>query len=348
MSRPHPHAVLLLLAAAYPVTLLLLSLQQVFVPQRNGLLAIGQIVAPHLFLAALVLVPLAIMARPAQVPRAEQPRRVLRLSLLALLVAGLLRFVPGMLSLPPLETPDAVRVSITSWNRQALDGPSPEDAVAVLRGSQSAVIAIQELRPEDATLISADATLAERYPYRVLRPHEGTYGMGLLSAYPIVEEGWRNVPHTVWARLDLGDGQDIVVINVHPLPGEIETLSPLPLPVDYDVGTRDAAIGRLRGELVDPLLRGGERLVLVGDLNTTVREPAFAELAAGLVDAHESVGLGTGSTWRPESLAWLPFGLLRIDQVLAGPGVKALRISTDCAPRGSDHCLVHAVLETDL
>lgn len=347
MSDRRATAAVAWLAAAYPIALLALSLQQVLAPQRNGLLAIGQIVAPHLFLAALLLAPLTLW-RGGQLR--GRSRTLSRVALVAVILVGLARFVPGTVSLPPLETPDATRLSVTSWNRQALDGPSAQEVVAVLRGSQAAVIAIQELRPEDAALIMADPTLAERYPHRVLRPHEGTYGMGLLSVYPILEEGWRNVPHTVWARLDTGVGADrgLTVINAHPLPGDIETLSPLPLPIGYDVTTRDAAIGRLRAELVDPLLERGERVLLVGDFNVAVREPAYAELAAGLTDVQAAVGLGPGSTWRPDPLEWLPLGMLRIDHLLAGPGLRPLRIATDCTPVSSDHCIVNAVLEQGL
>ena len=346
MSRPHPGAVALWLAAAYPVPLLVLTLQQVLAPQRNGLLAIGQIAAPHLYLSALLLLPLALIGRSSRLGR---PRRVLRLALGVLLVVGLARFLPGMVSLPPPEAAGATGISITSWNRQALDGPDADDVIAVLRASGSDIVAIQELRHDDAALIDADPLLASRYPYRVLRPHGGTFGLGLLSAHRILGEGWRDMPHTVWARLDLGGGRETVVVNAHPLPGTIRTLDglPVPVPVDYEVSERDLAIGRLRAELVDPLLADGEAVVLVGDFNTTVREPAFAELSAGLADVHASVGLGPGSTWRPDRLEWLPFGVLRIDHMFAGPGIRPQRISTDCTPRGSDHCIVYSVLGWD-
>ncbi len=340
-------ATALWLGAAYPVALLLLSVQQVLAPQRNGLLAIGQILAPHLFLAALLLAPLA-LARSDAAARRGGPRRPLRMALAAVLVVGLVRFLPGTISLPPQETPGAVRVSVSSWNRQALGGPSAQEVVALLRASTSSVFALQELRPEDATLIAADEVLVARFPHRVLRPHQGTYGMGLLSAHPILEEGWRNVPHTVWARLDLGAGRDVLVVNAHPLPASITTLDSLPLPVGYDASGRDAAIDRLRGELVDRRLANGDTVLLAGDFNVTVREPAFTDLAAGLVDVQAAVGLGPGSTWRPDRLEGLPFGLLRIDHLLAGPGITPLHLSIDCTPRGSDHCIVHAVLEMGL
>ena len=81
---------------------------------------------------------------------------------------------------------------------------------------------------------------------------------------------------------------------------------------------------------------------MLGDFNTTEREPAYAELSAGLHDAQKEAGVGLGMTWRPASLENLPFGLLRIDYLFASPRFVALAAGPDCTPRGSDHCLVSA------
>jgi len=39
------------------------------------------------------------------------------------------------------------------------------------------------------------------------------------------------------------------------------------------------------------------------------------------------------------------FGLLRIDYMFTSPNVTPLATSTDCTPRGSDHCIVHGEFE---
>jgi endonuclease/exonuclease/phosphatase (EEP) superfamily protein YafD len=197
-------------------------------------------------------------------------------------------------------------------------------------------VGLQELDPEDAALISTDASLVAAYPYRELHPEEGPFGSGLLSAFPITESGWLEASNSAWARLDIGDGRSLVAVTAHPPPGR------LGLPSVFDPSARDAGIRELRAELVDDVLARGEPLILFGDFNVTDREPAYDELAAGLRDLHAEVGLGPGSTWRPPSLEWLPFGVLRIDHVFVGPGVQPASISADCAPRGSDHCLLRA------
>jgi endonuclease/exonuclease/phosphatase (EEP) superfamily protein YafD len=111
--------------------------------------------------------------------------------------------------------------------------------------------------------------------------------------------------------------------------------------VDYNATPRDAQILTLR-RTVDLLLAGGQPLILAGDFNVTDREPAYGDLARGLLDAHLEVGLGPGSTWRPNEIKWLPLGVARIDMVFGGNGVRPVSMTVDCTPRGSDHCLIRA------
>ena len=75
----------------------------------------------------------------------------------------------------------------------------------------------------------------------------------------------------------------------------------------------------------------------MGDLNTTEREPAYADFTAGLHDAHLDAGIGPGLTWRPDELKSLPFGLFRIDYVLSSPDLVANRTAVYCTTL-SDHC----------
>ncbi len=86
-------------------------------------------------------------------------------------------------------------------------------------------------------------------------------------------------------------------------------------------------------------------LVLIGDFNVTDREPGYADLTGDLVDAHAAVGLGTGSTWRPATIDFLPFGVLRIDYVFTGNGARPLTIAVDCPANAGDHCIVSGVVE---
>jgi endonuclease/exonuclease/phosphatase family metal-dependent hydrolase len=170
--------------------------------------------------------------------------------------------------------------------------------------------------------------------------------MWVLSSSPFV--GTPTValdPPRIHAVVQLGRFTTVRVVVTHPQPGQLRTFAALP--VDFDTSLRDAEIATIRSE-VDPLVAAGEPLLLLGDFNLTDREPIYAELSAGLVDLQRSVGWGPGSTWRPDPVKWLPFGLLRIDMVFVTNGPVPLNISSDCNPRGSDHCVVRALVAASL
>jgi endonuclease/exonuclease/phosphatase (EEP) superfamily protein YafD len=63
------------------------------------------------------------------------------------------------------------------------------------------------------------------------------------------------------------------------------------------------------------------------------------------LDAQRAAGRWPGSTWHPRRLARLRFGLLRIDHVFAGPGVKPVVVRVDRNARGSDHHAITATFE---
>ena len=90
----------------------------------------------------------------------------------------------------------------------------------------------------------------------------------------------------------------------------------------------------------------GTPLVLLGDFNTVDREVGYGELSAGLTDAQHAVGLGPGLTWRPEEIQWLPFGLLRIDDVFSANGLRPLSVGSRLhAPGQRPLSSLHATLE---
>jgi len=330
-DRLHVSRAARLAATVYLTALVALSVVHVLAPQREGLIALTQILAPHLFVVGLIIGLLVVL-----LGRSSGAGRALRLALLTTAIVGLARFGPGLVSLPrPAPPPGASIIDIVSWNLE-FSGPFDTTIVSTLGGSEADIVGLQELDPHDAALIASDPMLISRFPYRALHPEQGPFGSGLLSIHPIVESGWLEESNAVWARLELGKGRQFVAVTAHPPPGRIS------LPFGFSPSARDAGIVELRSALVDALLADGERVVLFGDFNVTDREPAYADLSRGLRDVHAEVGMGPGSTWRPGSIEWLPFGVLRIDLVFTGPGVQPLAISADCNPGGSDHCLLRA------
>jgi endonuclease/exonuclease/phosphatase family metal-dependent hydrolase len=314
---------------------LALSVVNLLAPQRDGVLALSQILAPFLFLP--LLAGLSLWRTPGCAGQ------VLRGALVAAAVVFLGRFAPDWVSVPPAATAGAPTVEVTSWNLE-LGLADPATIVATLRDAPAGMVGLQELTVRHATAIEADPELAARFPYRAFEPRGGSTGIGLLSSLPFA--GMPSAledPPLVHVRVDAGGSEPLHAVVAHPLPAHIRQ-GPLGLPVGYDAGPRDADIAAVR-DVVDPILAEGAPLLLFGDFNVVDREPGYAELTRGLTDAHAAVGLGPGLTWRPHSLEALPLGLLRIDLVLTAGAVAPLTISPDCTPRGSDHCLLRAVVE---
>lgn len=306
----------------YPMLLLTLAVLHVLLPQANGVLATATIFAPYLFMAALSLMPLAL----------RHGATVLRQALLMCAVMYGVCFTPAPPALSWPQGPAAMHVRAMTWNL-LFSNRRLDEIRGALHATPATVVALQELSPDQADMIEKDQALAHRFQHRLLRPRANAAGMGLLSTYPILEHGALDIPAVLWSRLDLGRGRTLLVVNAHP------TLVN-PRWNGFESTNRDRGIAQVR-LLIAPMLGRGEPLLLLGDFNVTVREPAYHDLARGLRDAYLSTGSGIGATWRPEQYKDLPFGVLRIDYVLTSPEIRPVDTRVDCAARGSDHCLLN-------
>jgi endonuclease/exonuclease/phosphatase (EEP) superfamily protein YafD len=315
--------VILRAAAAYPVAVATLLLAAAIVAPRHGPFALATVLGAHLAIGALVLLPLACL----------RGARWLRAGLLVLLVVCVPWFGGEWLSLPG-NGPLTPRLAVLSWNLER-GARAPGDTVAALHAQGAQVVAVQELTIDHARAIEADTELVRRYPYRILRPGDDFLGIGLLSNFPISASEPFDDPAGIEARIE-SDLGSVTVITAHPLPGRLIKRFGLPIVTSFDPSTRDADLARLR-DRVATAIRRGERVVVVGDFNTSPTEAAFRDLVHGLRDVHAEIGAGPGWTWRPGSLEGLGIGLLRIDLALVGPGVRPTDIGEACGLPG-DHC----------
>ena len=338
MSVSIVRSLVTLAGAALAVALVALTAVHLVAPQRDGPLALSQILAPYLFL---LLVPFLLLLRTT-----GTPGRLLRWAMAAAIVVFVVRFVPAWVPLPgaaPATAAGAERIGVATWNLE-LGQPEAAAVVDTIRAMDADVLGLVELTPDHAAAIAADPDLRRRFRTMELRPTEGSLGIGLLSTLPPIGEPRRlGDPPLLVQQLDAGEGRTVTVVVAHPLPARIEAIAGELLPVGYDSVSRDRHLAIVRG-VVDPILASGEPLLLIGDFNVVDREPGYDDLAAGLTDAHRAVGLGPGHTWRPGRLEWLPFGLLRIDLLFSANGVTPVAVSQDCTPRGSDHCIVAGVM----
>ena len=274
----------------YPAIIVALSIVHILYPQRNGYLALAQIFAPYLFIPLVLLIPFAF----------RRGAVVLRLLLLACAVIYCARY------LPPLHFSSRTEVggqqfTVATWN--VFSGNKQFNSVQQLVYAKPAdIVVLQESHWDWA---KDEAQLAAVYPYRLIRPADTAQNMILLSTYPITDHGvlpktpespW-DVTRLMWARLDLGNGRSVRVVTAHPISPYTHGRGCLPI-ICFNSGFRDEQIAAIRGFL-DPLVKSGEPLVVMGDFNVTDREPAYQELAIGMKDAYLEVGTGSGNTWRP-------------------------------------------------
>ena len=299
----------------------------VFAPQPSGVIALTEVFEPYIVLSALIAAPFAFRPRP----------RFATLVLALLLIATAGRYAPVWISLPQAVPSDALAVA--AWNMEA--GPDAgQRAIEGLANTDAAVVGIEELQPDGADALATDPSITTRFPFQVLLPDDDTLGVGLLSRYPIVSHDSLSDPPMIRAVLTAPDGQQISVIVFHPFPADFQSV--LGVPVGLDTRLRDEAIGRIRSVLNQEMATR-RSVILLGDLNTTEREPAYSSLTDGMRDAHLDAGLGPGFSWRPQPLTFLPFGLVRIDYILTTPNLPARSSSVDCNVP-SDHCRVDAKL----
>lgn len=327
---PSPHPTLkarlrlLLLATCdvYALSIIPYLVLRVLVGDDLWPVALMGVILHWLLLPAFVLLPVMLLTR-----------RWLTAALTGLNVAVFLWLFGGLFlpnPAPRLECanpcPDTIRV-LTYNIGSGLAGP---DALAeMLRESEADVVILQEVMSRQAATL--DARLADVFPYRAFYPG-AIVGKGLLSRYPIIEEGGPvqfNTAHTYWrAVLDV-DGTPVTIVNAHPPKPRLGRNE-----YTYPPGTDEDFIA------VIDMAAGDGPTIIAGDFNTTDQSDNYARItAAGFVDAFREAGWGFGLTY----MSTFPRRLFRIDFIFHTDHFRAA--SAWVGPHvGSDHLPVIADL----
>ncbi|MFN8471838.1 MAG: endonuclease/exonuclease/phosphatase family protein [Anaerolineae bacterium] len=241
-------------------------------------------------------------------------------------------YAPLFLPHPKSSAPASLTVmthNILVSNRDA------EQLAQNIRANAPDVIALQELTPAMASRLQP--LLASEYPYRLIN---GAQGLGLYSRYPIRGASVLTLgPENSFAQrvtLDTPDGP-LTVYNAHPRNPDItwgKWRGRWPYVVDFDPTRRDLAVNHL----ADLVAREHGPLLIVGDLNLSEHNAAYARLTSSLRDAHREAGHGLGATFpvAPVDSIRLPFPVIRIDYVLYSSDFQAID-SYNANAAGSDH-----------
>ena len=191
-------------------------------------------------------------------------------------------------------------------------------ALEWLKANPADVVLVQEVT---AAWAAALATMRQQYPQQKFLPREDTYGIALLSRWPLdqvvaVDFARDGLPSVV-ARVNV-QGRQVLIVGLHthwPLLRGLQRSRDLVL-------MQAAAMSRL----------SSTPTVLLGDLNLTPYAPAFRRLVdrSGLKDAF------AGRAWRPTWQAGFWPLALPLDHVLVPRDscVVSAQIGADI---GSDH-----------
>ncbi len=241
----------------------------------------------------------------------------------------------GDFLLPKLPPPDGAPLRVMTANVVTVNDQPASLAEAVLQQSPD-VLAVQELGAPMARVLAQ--RLRDRYPYQALYPDPSGRGMGVLSRYPIVgdsrPEMGAGTCNCQQVTIDF-DGQQITLLNAHPHSPDVKVrrLGGVPFPRGFATAETEAAVATLvrrAGTIEQPVL-------VVGDLNTSDRQPSYHLIRGSLGDAYREAGWGFGYTFPAERVFRLTLiPLVRIDYVLHGEGWAARAARTVDLP-GSDH-----------
>lgn len=328
-------------AVGYALALLLLALVWLAAPELTWWVRLSAIFGIWLY-APLPLVALLAAARP-------NPPRIAAAALGLALFAW--QFGPGLLPHPtPLGQsgrPQGVALRAMTYNQLYSNTDMPQILAAIV-AQRPDIVAMQELPYASREALSRD--LIREYPYQLYSDDGASYELGMLSRYPLRALPADPVLPAIVAVATTPAG-DVTVVNLHLSAPRIET-SPLRLGYWLNVPSAYATYFRdMQGPRLLALLDATSGpLIVLGDHNTSDREPLYRQLAARLTDAYRATSWGPGYTF-PNHISLgiagtpvRPPPLVRIDYVWSRDGVAPAAARVVCQSGGSDHCMVVADL----
>lgn len=273
----------------------------------------------HPVLVAALAAPIALLAAPVAVLGLALARRW-ALAAAAVVVTVVIAAVVA----PSFVSAEASGVAIRVMSMNMQFGEADAAQIVQLAMRDVDVLAVQEMTPESAELLSA-AGLDSVLPHRFIDPQPGAAGIGL----------WSRLPLTDTARID-GYEMPAVIgrveipgVAVDPAVASIHLMPPWPPPVR---AWRDdlAVLPRTLDELAQ--MAGDGAVLAAGDFNSTNDMRDFrALLTDGYRDAAEQAGTPFTPTYPADRFT----PVITIDHVLTrnatGTGVDAVRVA------GTDH-----------
>jgi endonuclease/exonuclease/phosphatase (EEP) superfamily protein YafD len=233
-------------------------------------------------------------------------------------------------ALPDHDRGPTAGIELHVMTGNMLEGKAdPATIVALVRGHDVAVLALQEFTPAARDGLAA-AGLGTLLPYSSLMPEEDTTGSAVYSRFPVTAAGAdRNGGgfQQAYATIQPTGAAPLIVESAHPL-------------APFDL----TALKDWRADLADEPRADPQSTprILMGDFNSTLdHEPLRALISHGYRDAADTDGTGLIGTWGPYDGDLIP--PVTIDHVLADRRIGIRDVQIHGLP-GSDHRAVLASL----
>jgi endonuclease/exonuclease/phosphatase (EEP) superfamily protein YafD len=275
--------------------------------ETSSLLLLASGLTPLLWLPALVAFAIGLHAR-------RPALTVLSGGVAALYLTWAL---PG-LGVPEAATSGGARLRLFSANLRARN-PDGAPIGGEIGAAQPDVLVLQELRPGMVDQLRRSGAL-DPYPYELVRPRSGAFGIGIWSRLPLTEASEVDVEGATMLRVTMiVAGRRVPLWAVHIV---------APVGPNRDRWRRQLAwLGRVA--------RQDRPLIVAGDLNATRWHRGLGKLLTdGLDDAHERRGRGWAATWPRDRWPLPP--VMRLDHVLVSPEIGVLAVREGVGT-GSDH-----------
>ncbi|MFM9058513.1 MAG: endonuclease/exonuclease/phosphatase family protein [Planctomycetaceae bacterium] len=232
---------------------------------------------------------------------------------------------PSLLPAAAAAGPDAAPVIDLVMANLHCRNPDRSSAVAYLRDRRPDIAVLLEI---DAAWAASLSSLDETYPHRIVEAREGTFGIAVLSRWPLTDRQvttFGGTPYPAIVATVAGPGRDLRLFAIHPHP---------PLSAVHDLALRAQLDAVAAAAAATP-----QPCIVAGDFNSTPWSQPYRRFAArsGLRDT--ALGRGVQPTWN----ARLPAPRIPLDHVFASPDIAVLRraVGPDV---GSDHFPVEATL----
>jgi endonuclease/exonuclease/phosphatase (EEP) superfamily protein YafD len=295
-------------------------------------LPLSEVFGSWFYLPLPPLIPLAILTR------SRRTALILLLPLCFFTVEYGRQFLPNW---QPVAA-NAARVRLLTWNtHSAADGRG--EFQALIHQLQPDYVAIQEVNLRLVRLFKE--TLNAAYPYQVYNATSSDGGLALFSRFPLQQVatpvrllGCQCM--TVESELA---GRPVTFIVAHIWRPDLGYTSYRGLASFNGFNTRYQTV--VFDQLVERIATVDGPLVVLGDLNTSERQPNYHRLRAYLEDAYAAAGWGMGYTFPANSHlhGWSIPPLVRIDHILINRAWQARTAWSSQLPT-SDHGYVVADL----